>query len=152
MQRHGARAEDFAPFAITAHNNALTNANALLHKAVDLYAYMESRIIVEPVRLFDASPICDGVAALVLASREVTERLNPAAACESPGPRQRPRRSRSHGGRICCTCKWLKFTRAALEQAGVAHRDVDLFELHDAYTIMSVLTLIRRLRGTRHRA
>ena len=32
-------------------------------------------------------------------------------------------------------------TRAALEQAGVAHRDVDLFELHDAYTIMSILSL-----------
>jgi acetyl-CoA C-acetyltransferase len=32
-------------------------------------------------------------------------------------------------------------TRRAMEQAGVAHRDIDLFELHDAYTIMTALTL-----------
>ena len=143
MQKHGARAEDFAPFAITAHNNALTNANALLHKTVDLDAYMESRIIVEPVRLFDASPICDGAAALVLASREVAERLQTrrplvriagsAAATASLALARRP--DLLHLQAVETS------TRAALEQAGVAHRDVDLFELHDAYTIMSVLSL-----------
>src|SRR5260370_791582 len=30
---------------------------------------------------------------------------------------------------------------AALDQAGLHHNDVDLFELHDAFTIMSALSL-----------
>ena len=104
---------------------------------------MESRIIVEPVRLFDASPICDGAAALVLASREVAERLQSrrplvriagsAAATASLALARRP--DLLHLQAVETS------TRAALEQAGVAHRDVDLFELHDAYTIMSVLSL-----------
>jgi acetyl-CoA C-acetyltransferase len=32
-------------------------------------------------------------------------------------------------------------TRAAMKQAGVSHDDIDLFEPHDAYTIMTALTL-----------
>jgi acetyl-CoA C-acetyltransferase len=32
-------------------------------------------------------------------------------------------------------------TQQAMKQAGVSHDDVDLFEPHDAYTIMTVLTL-----------
>jgi acetyl-CoA C-acetyltransferase len=32
-------------------------------------------------------------------------------------------------------------TRSAFEQARIVHRDVDLFEPHDAYTIMTTLTL-----------
>jgi acetyl-CoA C-acetyltransferase len=32
-------------------------------------------------------------------------------------------------------------TQAALQQAGIGHEAVDFFELHDAYTIMSVLSL-----------
>ena len=32
-------------------------------------------------------------------------------------------------------------TRGAMQQAGIEHDDVDLFELHDAYTIMTTLTL-----------
>jgi acetyl-CoA C-acetyltransferase len=32
-------------------------------------------------------------------------------------------------------------TRQAMRQAGVDHADIDLFELHDAYTIMTTLTL-----------
>jgi acetyl-CoA C-acetyltransferase len=143
MQKYGARAEDFAPFAITAHHNALTNKNALLHKSVDLRAYMESRIIVDPLRLFDASPICDGAAAVVLASAEIAERLSArrprvriagsAAATASLALARRP--DLLHLQAVETS------TRAALKQARVAHRDVDLFELHDAYTIMSVLSL-----------
>ncbi len=36
MGKYGARAEDFAPFAVTAHRNAVTNPNALLRKEIDV--------------------------------------------------------------------------------------------------------------------
>jgi acetyl-CoA C-acetyltransferase len=35
----------------------------------------------------------------------------------------------------------VQSTQRAMEQAGVSRDDIDLFELHDAYTIFSVLTL-----------
>ena len=142
MEKYGARAEDFAPFAIAAHRNALTNPNALLHREIDLSAYLESRMVVDPVRLFDASPICDGAAAVVLAARD--------ALADQP----RAARIRVSGSSAATASLALArrsdvlhltavdaSTRQALAQARLTRRDVDFFELHDAYTIISVLSL-----------
>src|SRR5207245_1859821 len=68
MGTYGVEAKDFAHFAITAHHNALSNPNALLHKPLDMDTYLNSRVLVDPVKLFDAPPICDGAAAIILAS------------------------------------------------------------------------------------
>lgn len=142
MDKYRARAEDFAPFAIVAHRNALTNPNALLHRVIDVHSYLESRTVVEPVRLFDASPICDGAAAVVLAAGDALERL-------APGPRVRIAGSATATASLALARRSDLLhltaveasTRQALEQARLAQRDVDFFELHDAYTIMSVLSL-----------
>jgi len=62
MEKYGVRAEDFAPFAVTAHRNAVTNPNALLRREIDVDGYLASRVVADPIRVFDASPICDGSA------------------------------------------------------------------------------------------
>jgi acetyl-CoA C-acetyltransferase len=142
MTKYGARPEDFAPFAVTAHHNAVTNPNALLRKEIDLGGYLASRVVSDPVRLFDASPICDGSAALVLASAEVaatlarTARVRIAASAAATAPLAVARRADPLKLEAVAAS-----TNRALDQARITRADVDLFELHDAYTIMSVLTL-----------
>ena len=144
MERHGVSAEAFAPFAINAHRNALANPNALLRKDVDLQRYLDSRVVAAPLRLFDVSPICNGAAAVVLACGEVArsaERANrprvqlvaSAAFTDAPALSRRADPLRLMAVE--------NSTRAALKQAGIGHEQVDFFELHDAYTIMSVLSL-----------
>jgi acetyl-CoA C-acetyltransferase len=144
MARYDVGPEMFAPFAETAHTNALGNRNALLRKSLDTGAYLDSRMIVDPVRLLDCSPVCNGAAALVLASEEVArsaERkhrpaVRIAGSAVATAPLALARRSDP-----------LRFdavassTAAALDQAGIARDDVDLFELHDAYTIVTALCL-----------
>src|SRR5262245_56471046 len=66
LRAHGVSAERFAPFAITAHQNALTDPNALLRKPLDLTTYLQSRVVTDPIRLFDVSPVCNGASALIL--------------------------------------------------------------------------------------
>ena len=142
MERHGVSSDDFAPFAINAHRNALGNPNALLRKDVDVQRYLDSRVVAAPLRLFDISPICNGAAAVVLASgnvarqnvkRALVQIVASASATDSPA--------------LCRRADPLRLlavensTRAALKQAGIGHDAVDFFELHDAYTIMSVLCL-----------
>src|SRR6185295_4479067 len=144
MERHGVTPEAFAPFAINAHRNALGNPNALLHKDVDVQRYLDSRVIAAPLRLFDISPICNGAAAVVLASRDVAR-----AASRSHRPTVQlvasaaftdaPALSRRADPLRLVAIE--NSTRAALKQAGIGHEQVDFFELHDAYTIMSVLSL-----------
>ena len=106
MDKYGVAAERFAPFAITAHQNALTNPNALLHKALDLETYSSSRIVTDPIRLFDVSPVCNGASAVILAAPHVAATAcESATRCASPARRSRRRRSRSRGGRIRSTSR-----------------------------------------------
>lgn len=142
MQEHGVGPERFAPFSIVAHRNALTNAHALLHKPLDLDAYLESRIVTDPIRLFDVSPICNGAAALVLAAPHVVERarraprIRVAGSAVATAPLALARRADPLELSAVAAS-----TRQVLEQARMTRADVDLFELHDAYTIMTTLTL-----------
>lgn len=145
MDTYGVRPEEFAPFSITAHQNALTNPNALFHKRIDVAAYLDSRLVADPVRLFDASPICNGAAAIVLASREM--------AAKAAGAAHRPRVRIAGSAAATASLALARrdellpmravehSTARAFAQAGITHADVDVFELHDAYTIMTVLSL-----------
>lgn len=143
MLEHEMRAEHFAPFSLLAHANAMTNPHALFHKNVALEDYLASRIINDPIRLYDVSPVCNGSAAVVLAAADVAREIDPhapriqiAASTAATAPLALTRRSD-----VLTLEAVAAATRAALSAAGISHDDVDLFELHDAYTIMSVLIL-----------
>ena len=141
MKRYWVNRSLFAAFAINAHRNALANPNALLHKAVTIESYDESPTVQSPIRLFDASPICDGAAAFVLSSAEHAgggrhPRVRVAAsagATDSVGIGDRHDLLTLEGAVIS--------SRRAYQQAGMGPDDIDLFELHDAFTIMAVLSL-----------
>ena len=142
MDRYGVAAERFAPFAITAHQNALTNPNALLHKSLDLETYSSSRIVTDPIRLFDVSPVCNGASAVILAAPHVAAKLavgnkvRIAGSALATAPLALARRADPLDLTAVSSS-----THQAMKQAGIVHDDIDLFEPHDAYTIMTALTL-----------
>lgn len=140
MDRYGVAAERFAPFAINAHRNAQTNPNALLHKPLDLDTYRASRLVADPIRLFDVSPICNGAAALVLVAphlaRKTGIKVRVAGSAIATAPLALSRRPDP----LKLTAVEAS-TQKALDQAHVDRADIDLFEPHDAYTIMTALTL-----------
>jgi len=143
MDRYDLEPVDFAPFAIAAHQNALANPNALLHKPLDTETYLASRIVSDPLRLMDAPPICDGAAAVVVCSDAVARTLGRGV------DRVRVRASAVGTDSLALANRRdplvLDGARAssarAFDQAGVGPSDIDLFELHDAYTVISALSL-----------
>ena len=144
MEAYGVTAKDFAHFAITAHDNGYTNPNAFLQKKVDFDTYMDSRMLVDPVKLFDAPPVCDGAAAVILACEDVAR-----AAARSGLPLIKVAGSAIGTDSLALAARVnkLELSAAALStqrvfaQAGVSNNDIDLFELHDAYTIITSLSL-----------
>lgn len=144
MDAYGVDHTAFAPFSITAHRNAMTNPNAMLHKPVDLAGYEASKLISGPLRIFDASPICDGAAAVIVANAEV------AAKARAQGiPTVRVRASAMATDTLALDDRddmlvaagVVRSSQLAYKQAGLGPEDVNIFELHDAYTIMSILSL-----------
>lgn len=140
---YSVRAESFAPFAMTAHANATKNPNAVFHREISLDDYLQSRMIVDPVRLYDVSPTCNGAAAIVIATGGFAKRLT------AGGPRIRIAASSAATSPVALERRRdplaldavSRSTTAAFSQAEITTNDIDLFELHDAYTIMSALCL-----------
>jgi acetyl-CoA C-acetyltransferase len=133
--------EDFAPFAINAHANAVHNSNAMFRKHVTLEQFTRAKKVADPISLFDSSPICDGAAALILSR---TENLNGNAAraieivASSMATDTLALYDRSDP-------LWLRAVELssikAYAQAGITPQDVDLFELHDAFSIIAPMSL-----------
>jgi acetyl-CoA C-acetyltransferase len=137
MHEYGYERHDFAPFALNAHANGATNPNALFRKAINQKIYDEGRIVADPISLFDASPIGDGAAALLLVpaakAPHAIRVVGSAASTDTLAIHDRE------------DPLWLKASEqsanSAYGQAGIGPQDVDLFELHDAFSIMAALCL-----------
>jgi acetyl-CoA C-acetyltransferase len=139
MHEYGWKHADFAPFAINAHANAVHNPFARLHQKITLEDFEKSAMIATPINLLDASPIGDGAAALYLVPAESVRGgtrilvAGSAAATDTLAVHDR-----ADGLFLSAAHKSAKET---YKQAGVNPDDIDVFELHDAFTIMSALSL-----------
>ncbi len=139
MYEYGWKHADFAPFAINAHANAVHNPYARLRHKITLEDFEKSAMIATPINLMDASPIGDGAAAVYLVPAEEV----------AAGARIRVAASASATDTIAIHDRRealflsaaYKSVQEAYRQAGVGPEDIDVFELHDAFTIMSALSL-----------
>ncbi len=141
MYEFGYRKEDFAPFTINAHANGMNNPYAMFHMKVTPEAYAKARMIADPINLLDSSPVADGAAAVVLApadwarrtGRPVVRIAASAIATDTVALHDRRDPLVLEGAALSA---WR-----AYQQAGIRPEDVDLFELHDAFSIMAALSL-----------
>jgi acetyl-CoA C-acetyltransferase len=142
LNRYEVPAGALACFSVNAHRNAASNQQALFQDIqFEVEDVLSSRIIMDPIRLLDCSPVCDGAAAVVLASGDVA-----AAIKKYPvkilGSSVAVDRFRMFDRAEPLELEAAKIsTRKAFCQAGLKIQDIDLFELHDAFSIMACLSL-----------
>jgi acetyl-CoA C-acetyltransferase len=140
MHEFGWQGIDFAAFSINAHANAVHNPYARFQKAINKQQFIDSTMICDPINLMDASPIGDGAAAAILVPADMlisnTTRILVAGSSAATDTISIHGRSRP---------LWLsaaeKSSKEAYSQAGIGPEDVDVFEYHDAFTIMAALSL-----------
>ncbi|WP_198673614.1 thiolase C-terminal domain-containing protein [Algibacillus agarilyticus] len=144
MSTYNVDADRFSGFSVNAHKNALTNPNAMLRKPVCKADYTISRMLIAPLRLLDAPPICDGAATILLGNADmarycqlqghhVVKILASTVACDELALSNR----RSP---VQLASAELSFKRA-YKISGISFKDVDIFEPHDAYTVMTALSI-----------
>lgn len=145
MHEYDVPIDAFAGFSINAHRNGANNPNAMFQSAINRETYLRAPIISTPINIMDSSPVCDGAAAVVLVPtdriRELTgshhwgsvQILASAGATDtlSVHDRRDP---------LFLQAAHLSAQRA-YAQARIQPQELDLFELHDAFTIMSALSL-----------
>jgi len=141
MYEFGWKHEDFAAFAINAHKNAVGNPYAMFPKPITVERYEQARMIADPINLMDSSPIADGAAAVVLCPTEQARAFTdnavriaaPAVATDALAVHDRP-------DPLFLQAVYTS-AQKAYRQAGISPQDIDLFEAHDAFTIMAALSL-----------
>jgi acetyl-CoA C-acetyltransferase len=141
MYEYNLSREAFAGFPVNAHANGVNNPNAMFRKAISKEAFVRSGVVADPISLLDASPMGDGAAAVILCpteqAREFTDNAIRVAGsaiatdCLSIHDRHDPMKLQAAESS----------SKKAYRQAGVGPKDIDFFELHDAFTIMSALSL-----------
>jgi acetyl-CoA C-acetyltransferase len=140
-ERYNVPEDGFTNFPVIAHANARTNPNALFQKAVSPRKVRRSRIVQDPLRLMDCSPICDGAAAVVLAPSEEARAfsdhpvrlLGSSVVIDRFRVEDRKDPLWSEASNISA--------QKAFRQANVNRNDVSFFEVHDAFSIMACLQL-----------
>jgi acetyl-CoA C-acetyltransferase len=142
MHEYGWKHADFAPFSINAHANAMHNPFARLHQKINVDQFEKSSMVATPVNLLDASPIGDGAAAVVIVPAEKVASLNGKPRIIIAGSASATDSIAVHSRKdpLFLSAAYQSAKRA-YEMANVGPEDIDVFELHDAFSIMSALSL-----------
>jgi acetyl-CoA acetyltransferase len=75
MERFGTTLEQIGKIAVSQRENARQNPQALLRDPMRIEDYLKSRMISDPVRLFDCVMPCSGAECIVLASEEKAKQI-----------------------------------------------------------------------------
>ena len=145
MRRYMAESDvglsQFEGFSVNAHRNGAMNPYAMFRNKLRDGAFSQAPMISEPVSLFDSAPDGDGAAAVVLVNANVAGDLvpQPIQVCASTVATDRfMLQDREDLLRLEAVA--ASFSRA-LALADMTRDDIDLLEIHDAFTIMTVLSL-----------
>ena len=144
MEEFGAPAEAFAKVSVREHNNAVHNPYAQYKKVFTLEEVMNSRMIADPLTLYQCCPTSEGGSAAVICAKEVadkyvkdTSRLVNIAGMGFRtllhGVEAGGERSLSMGGEEESE-EIYPAAKDAYEMAGLEPEDVNVAQAHDAAT------------------
>lgn len=146
MEKYGVTSRHLAMVAVKNHANALLNEFAHLHQPITIEGILDSPeamtnnpFVSDPLRFFDCCPVSDGGACVILATKEVAAKagrplvrlagVGQATDTHCVHEREEP-------------TDLLAVRRAAAKafgMAGIAPSDVNVAELHDAFTILEIV-------------
>lgn len=139
MYEYGTTETHLAQVAVKNHKNAEHNPWAQFQKAVPLEVVMNSGMLADPIRVLHSSPISDGAAGLIMCSEERAKQFTDTPVYIEAST-QASDTLALHDRRDICTMDAAAFSsREALKRAGLTIDDIDVFELHDSFTIGEII-------------
>jgi len=141
MHKYGSTLEEFAAVSVKNHKNGALNPDAQFPRAISMDTVMNSRVIADPIRLFDCSPISDGAAAVIVTSKDKAKQYtdDPVHIIGSgAGTDHIALQNRADITKLQST---ITAAKTAFDMAKIQLKDIDLIEVHDCFTIAEVLAL-----------
>lgn len=141
MQLYGTTPEQTGKIAVTQRNHAVLNPNAIFKTSLSIDDYLNSRIIADPIRMFDTVMPVNGGAGFIVTRAEksliTVERpvyVLGLGECDNY----------HHGSKNLPDITYTGITassKTALDSSGLRIDDIDLFEPYDDYTIAVLMQI-----------
>lgn len=143
-QLYGSTEEVRGIIATLSRKHAMLNENAQRKEPMTMEDYYHSEMLFDPLRLYDCCQITDGAAAIILtteikarnlknsgvsvlsAETDSLDEVNPYFFTQADNP-------------LVTAAK--KTGKRALEKAGLTHKDIDILQIYDCFTIAVILQL-----------
>ena len=142
MHEFEAPREAFAGFPLVAHANGASNPNAMFRKAINTEIYAKAGVVCDPLNMFDVAPNADGAAALILTREGLLPPEFPHLLVHVAGSNLTTDTLALHDRQDPLSFNAARLSvQRACEKAHITPLQVDLFELHDVYSIYAALSL-----------
>jgi acetyl-CoA C-acetyltransferase len=139
MNRYGTSEEDMARVAVKAHHYGAMNPLAQFQKEITLEKAMSSQVVSWPLKLYDACPITDGSAAVVLASEDMAKKLSDTPVWIKGIGFSSDSANLSKRGDYVGLRATVDASRKAYAAAKISPGDVDVATCHDCFTIAELM-------------
>lgn len=135
MTSYGVTRDQLAQISVKSHANASLNPYAHFQKAVTLEQVHQARLVVDPFTVLHCCPWDEGAAAVIICSRAAAARANTSQSCPTIVTSVL-QSTPSHEDKIFFPATLTALTaRKAYERSGYGPEDLQLVELHDAFTV-----------------
>jgi acetyl-CoA C-acetyltransferase len=139
MYEFGTTTDQLAMVSVKNHNNSVANPRARFRNEVSMDKVRASRLVADPLRVYDCCPISDGAAAVVLCATEkakdyTSQPVEIIGSAQSTG--YNSLYNTPQATQLDAT---VLAGKRAFSMAGLAPADVDIVELHDCFTIAEVV-------------
>ncbi len=138
MHDYGVTADKIAGVSVKNRKNGALNPDAQMKKEVTVDEVLSSRMIADPFTLLQCCPTGDGAAAIILASDKVARQYR--------GDPIRVRASHLTSGKFMSGFRdmtspeiTVRGAKETWEEAGLGPDDIDVAEVHDAFSIAELL-------------
>ena len=138
MHDYGVKLEQVAAVSVKNRHNGALNPDAQMRKEVSVEEVLASRMVADPFTLLQCCPTGDGAAAIILASEKTSRQIRRDAISV--------RGSHLTSGRFMAGFRdmtspeiTVRGAKEAFEEAGLGPNDIDVAEVHDAFSIAELL-------------
>ncbi len=141
MHEYGAKEEDLCMASIKAHHYGALNPYAQFQKEITMDDCLKARYVAWPLKLFDASPITDGSASIILANADIAKKFTDTpiyidAQGTATGSANLSKRENFLGLNASREAANIAYKKARITDPKNAF---DLFEVHDCFSIAEIL-------------
>lgn len=134
MHEYGTTIQQLGMVSVKNHNNSVLNPRARFRNKVTLDDVMSSKLVCDPLKIYDCCPIADGAAAAVLCASDLAQEYSQKP-IDVIGSAQTTGYSSLQAQKVITTLpSTVLAAKQAFDMAGIRPSDVNVVELHDCFS------------------